>query len=123
MTDTILSTLGFLSTTFGSILAWLSAVARTLWFGTIFDLQLSGVGLALVIVWVFFRLLQMFFDLFRDSWRSPAHNSTDLILGKLISLLFYGTFLLALTAASVIYVMLLIIEGPAEWLIRFFPLP
>ena len=31
-----------------------SAVARTLWFGTIFDLQLSGVGLALVIVWVFF---------------------------------------------------------------------
>jgi len=65
----------------------------------------------------------MFFDLFLDSWRRPARDSTDLILGKLISLLFYGTLLLALTAISVTYIMLLIIEDPAEWLSEFFPLP
>ena len=123
MTDIILSTLGFLAATFGSILAWLSAFVRTLWFGTVFDLKLSGVGFALVIAWVLYRLLQMFFDLFLDSWRSPAHDPTDLILGKLISLLFYGTLLLMLTAASVTYIILLIIEDPAEWLGEFFPLP
>ena len=123
MTDTILSSLGILAATFGSILAWLSAFARTLWFGTVFDLKLTGVGLALVIAWVLYRLLQMFFDLFLGSWRSPAHDPTDLILGKLISLLFYGTLLLTLTAASVTYIMLLIIEDPAEWLSEFFPLP
>tara|TARA_B100000949_G_scaffold167693_1_gene148110 strand:+ start:664 stop:1035 length:372 start_codon:yes stop_codon:yes gene_type:complete len=122
MTDTILSTLGFMAATFGSILAWLSAFARTLWFGTVVDFKLSEVGLALVIAWVLYRLLQMFFDLFLDSWRSPAHDSTDLILGKLISLLFYGTLLLTLIAASVTYVMLLVITDPAEWLSLFFPL-
>ena len=121
MTDTISSTLGFLATTFGSVFTWLSAFARTLWFGTVFDFKLSGVGFALVIAWILYRLLQMFFDLFLDSWRSPAHDSTDLILGKLISLLFYGTLLLALTAASVTYLMLLIIKNPVESLSQFFP--
>ena len=115
MTDTILSTLSFLAATFGSILAWLSTFARTLWFGTVFDLKLSGVGLALVIAWVLYRLLQMFVDLFLGSWRSPAHDPTDLILGKLISLLFYGTLLLTLTAVSVTYVMLLTVQAPAKW--------
>ena len=122
MTDTILSTLGFLAATFGSILAWLSAFVRTLQLGTVFDFKLSEVGFALVIAWILYRLLQMFFDLFLDSWRRPARDSTDLILGKLISLLFYGTLLLALTAVSVAYVMLLIIEDPAESLSQFFPL-
>ena len=122
MTDTILSTLGFMAATFGSILAGLSAFARTLWFSTVVDFKLSEVGLALVIAWVLYRLLQMFFDLFLDSWRSPAHDSTDLILGKLISLLFYGTLLLTLIAACVTYVMLLVIADPAEWLSLFFPL-
>ena len=74
MTDTISSTLGFLATTFGSVFTWLSAFARTLWFGTVFDFKLSGVGFALVIAWILYRLLQMFFDLFLDSWRSPAHD-------------------------------------------------
>ena len=122
MTDIIFSTLAFLATTFSNILAWLSGFVRTLRFGTVFDFNLGEVGFALVIVWILFRLLQMFFDLFLDSWRSPAHDSTDLILGKLISLLFYGTLLLALTAVSVAYVMLLIIEDPAESLSQFFPL-
>ncbi len=120
MADTILSTLGFLAATFGSVLAWLSGFVRTLRFGTVFDFKLGEVGFALVIAWILFRLLQMFFDLFLDSWRSPARNSTDLIIGKLISLLFYGTLLLALTAASVTYLMLLIIEDPAQWLSQFF---
>ena len=121
MTDTILSTLGFLAATFGSILAWLSAFVRTLQLGTVFDFKLSKVGFALVIAWILYRLLQMFFDLFLDSWRRPARDSTDLILGKLISLLFYGTLLLALTAISVTYLMLLIIEDPVESLSQFFP--
>ena len=121
MTDTIFSALAFLVTTFGNILAWLSGFARTLRFGTVFDLKLGEVGFALVVAWILFRLLQMFFDLFLDSWHSPAHAFTDLILGKLISLLFYGTLLLALTAASVIYLMLLIIEDPVESLSQFFP--
>ena len=121
MTDTIFSTLAFLATTFGNILAWLSGFARTLRFGTVFDFKLGEVGFALFIAWILFRLLQMFFDLFLDSWRSPAHDSTSLILGKLISLLFYGTLLLALTAVSVTYVMLLIIEDPVESLSQFFP--
>ena len=116
MTDTILSTLGFLAATFGSIFAWLSAFARTLWFGTVFEFKFSEVGFALVIAWVLYRLLQMSFDLFLDSWRSPAHDSTDLILGKLISLLFYGTLLLTLTAVGVTYVMLLIIQDPTKWI-------
>ena len=119
MTGTILSTLGFLAATFGSIFAWLSAFARTLWFGTVFNFTLSEAGLALVIAWVLYRLLQMFFDLLLDSWRSPAHDSTDLILGKLISLLFYGTLLLTVTAASVTYAVSLIIKDPAEWLSQF----
>ncbi len=122
MTDTISSTLGFLATTFGSVFTWLSAFARTLWFGTVFDFKLSGVGFALVIAWILYRLLQMFFDLFLDSWRSPAHDPADLILGKLISLLFYGTLLLTLIAVSLTYVMLLIIADPAEWLSQYFPL-
>ena len=122
MTDTISSTLGFLATTFGSVFTWLSAFARTLWFGTVFDFKLSGFGFALVIAWILYRLLQMFFDLFLDSWRSPAHDPTDLILGKLISLLFYGTLLLTLIAVSLTYVMLLIIADPAEWLSQYFPL-
>ena len=121
MTDTIFSTLGFLAATFGSILAWLSEFVRTLRIGTVFNFKMSEVGFALVIVWILFRLLQMFFDLFLDSWRSPAHDSTDLILGKLISLLFYGTLLLALTAASVTYLMLLIIKNPVESFSQFFP--
>ena len=121
MTDTILSTLGFLAATFGSVLAWLSGFVQTLRFGTVFDFKLGEVGFALVIAWILFRLLQMFFDLFLDSWRSPAHDSTDLILGKLISLLFYGTLLIALTAASVTYLMLLIIKNPVESLSQFFP--
>ena len=49
MTDTILPTLSFLATTFGSIFAWLSAFAQTLWFGTVFDFKLSEVGFALLI--------------------------------------------------------------------------
>ena len=121
MTDIIFSTLAFLATTFSNILAWLSGFVRTLRFGTVFDLKPGEVGFALVVAWILFRLLQMFFDLFLDSWHSPAHDFTDLILGKLISLLFYGTLLLALTAASVIYLMLLIIEDPAESLSQFFP--
>jgi len=63
----------------------------------------------------------MFFDLFLDSWRSPVHDSTDLFLGKLITLLFYGTLLLALTAANLTYLILLIIEDPVESLSQFFP--
>ena len=90
---------------------------------TVFDFKLGEVGFALVIAWILFRLLRMFFDLFLDSWRSPAHDPTDLILGKLISLLFYGTLLLALTAISVTYLMLLIIEDPVESLSQFFPPP
>ena len=121
MTDTILSTLGFFAATFGSVLVWLSGFVQTLRFGTVFDFKLAEVGFALVIAWILFRLLQMFFDLFLDSWRSPAHDSTDLILGKLISLLFYGTLLIALTAASVTYLMLLIIKNPVESLSQFFP--
>ena len=116
MTDTILSTLGFLAATFGIILAWLSAFGRTLRLGTVFDFKLSEVGFALVIAWILYRLLQMSFDLFLDSWRSPAHDSTDLILGKLISLLFYGTLLLTLTAVGVTYVTMMIIQDPAQWL-------
>ena len=119
MTDTILSTLGFLAATFGSILAWLSAFVRTLQLGTVFDFKLSEVGFSLAIAWILYRLLHMFFDLFLDSWRSPAHGSTDLILGKLISLLFYGTLLLTVTAASVTYAVSLIIKDPAEWLSQF----
>ena len=122
MTDTILSTLGFLAATFGSILAWLSAFARTLWLGTVFDLKLTEVGLSLVIAWVLYRLLQMLLDLFLGSWRSPAHDPTDLILGKLISLLFYGTLLLTLTAVGVTYMMLLIIQDPGKWFSQLFPL-
>ena len=121
MTDTILSTLGFLAATFDSILAWLSGFVRTLRFGTVFDFKPGEVGFALVIAWILFRLLQMFLDLFLDSWRRPAHDSTDLILGKLISLLFYGTLLLALTAASLTYLILLIIEDPVKSLSQFFP--
>ncbi len=115
MTDAALSTLDLLAAIFGSTFAWLSAFARTLWFGTVFDFKLGEVGFALVIAWVLYRLLQMSFDLFLESWRSPAHDSTDLILGKLISLLFYGTLLLTLTAIGVTYVMLLILQDPAKW--------
>ncbi len=115
MTETILSILGFLAATFGSIFAWLSAFTRTVWFGTVFDFRLSEVGFSLVVAWVLYRLLQMSFDLFQDSWRSPAHDSTGLILGKLISLLFYGTLLLMLAAVGVTYVLLLIIQDPANW--------
>ena len=107
---------------FGSIFAWLSAFARTLWYGTVFDFKLRQVGFALVIVWVLYRLLQMSFGLFLDSWQSPSHDSTDLILGKLISLLFYGTLLLTLTAFGATYVMLLILQDPAKWFNKFFPL-
>ena len=121
MTYTIFSTLGFLVSTFGSILAWVSGLARTLRFGMVFDFKLNEVGFSLIIAWILFRLMQMFFDLFLGSWRSPAHDSTDLILGQLMSLLFYGTLLLALTATSVTYLMLLIIEDPVESLTQFFP--
>ena len=115
MTNAALSTLDLLATIFGSIFAWLSAFARTLWFGTVFDFKVSEVGFALVIAWVLYRLMKMSFDLFLDSWRNPAYDSTDLILGKLISLLFYGTLLITLTAICVTYVMLLIIQDPTEW--------
>ena len=122
MTDTISSTLGFLATTFGSVFTWLSAFARTLWFGTVFDFKLSGVGFALVIAWILYRLRLVFFDLSQGSWRSRAHDPTDLILGKLIAPLFYGTLLLTLIAVSLTYVMLLIIADPVEWLSQYFPL-
>ena len=69
MTDTILSTLGILAATFGSILAWLSGFVRTLRFGTVFEFKLGEVRFALVIAWILFRLLQMFFDLFLDICR------------------------------------------------------